>query len=463
MKPYLASSFCATLLGLLPFMVAPTSAAPYSILHSFRGTNYADGAGPSAQLVLSGLTLYGTTYAGGISNAGVIYKINTDGSGYEVIRHCSVGLLVDDASPGGPLKLVGSKLYGTASGWAMWQSSTAPVSYTERRGGLFCVDTNGANYSQVVMWGGSYYYGVNPMFSPSEKAFPKSGVVASGPDLYGIVNDTLFAVGTNGLNFRLLNTLASYSDSPLTLAGNTLYGVTISGGISNCGTVIAINIVTTNYTTLKAFSLPIGASPSGRLLITNDTIFGVTQNGGDFDKGTLYRMNANGSDFTVLKHFSGNDGANPRSGLVCSGTKLYGTTGVGGMFNHGTIFQITTNGTGFVTLKHFNGADGDEPSGELVWSEGVLYGTAMDGGDANLGVVFSLRLGLQLLNPVCDGTSFTFSILTSSNLTYAVEACDDLSLTNWVQLDTVTGNDATVNYSAPMTSGAQRFFRVREE
>ena len=39
-----------------------------------------DGANPRAMLTLSGTTLYGTTYSGGASNYGTVFRINTDGA-----------------------------------------------------------------------------------------------------------------------------------------------------------------------------------------------------------------------------------------------------------------------------------------------------------------------------------------------------------------------------------------------
>jgi len=39
--------------------------------------------------VLSGSTLYGTTYYGGSSDKGTVYKVNTDGTGYTVLKHFS--------------------------------------------------------------------------------------------------------------------------------------------------------------------------------------------------------------------------------------------------------------------------------------------------------------------------------------------------------------------------------------
>ena len=55
----------------------------FALLKQFVGGS--EGAKPMRGLALSGGVLYGTTLLGGISNAGTVFKINTDGSGYAVI------------------------------------------------------------------------------------------------------------------------------------------------------------------------------------------------------------------------------------------------------------------------------------------------------------------------------------------------------------------------------------------
>ncbi|MFC1785695.1 choice-of-anchor tandem repeat GloVer-containing protein, partial [Candidatus Neomarinimicrobiota bacterium] len=69
----------------------------YTPLHHFTGSS-TDGANPSsASLVLDGTTLYGTAQSGGNPGGGVIFKINTDGSGYSNIYN--FGYSPDGAFP----------------------------------------------------------------------------------------------------------------------------------------------------------------------------------------------------------------------------------------------------------------------------------------------------------------------------------------------------------------------------
>src|SRR5262249_52353209 len=49
-------------------------------------TNSLEGANPYPGLVLSSDAVYGTTANGGSSNLGTVFKVNTDGSGYTVLK-----------------------------------------------------------------------------------------------------------------------------------------------------------------------------------------------------------------------------------------------------------------------------------------------------------------------------------------------------------------------------------------
>ena len=101
-------------------------------LHSFTRTtewaaptgNYftnSDGAGPDTGLILSGKTLYGTTYFGGTNAIGTVFAVNTDGTGFTTLHGFTKGtgsqdnlINSDGANPSGGLILSGNTLYGTA-------------------------------------------------------------------------------------------------------------------------------------------------------------------------------------------------------------------------------------------------------------------------------------------------------------------------------------------------------------
>ncbi|MGO8926848.1 MAG: choice-of-anchor tandem repeat GloVer-containing protein [Limisphaerales bacterium] len=87
----------------------------FTNIYSFTAsTSYdnSDGATPQPGLVLSGQTLYGMASAGGISNRGTIFQLNTDGTGF--VKLYDFGTSTNNGyQPCGGLILFSNTLYGT--------------------------------------------------------------------------------------------------------------------------------------------------------------------------------------------------------------------------------------------------------------------------------------------------------------------------------------------------------------
>jgi uncharacterized repeat protein (TIGR03803 family) len=86
-----------------------TNGTGFTNLHSFT---YGDGANPQAGLILSGNILYGTAGHGGNSGVGTVFAVHTDGTGFTNL-HSFTGGSGDGAGPYGGLILSGNTLYGT--------------------------------------------------------------------------------------------------------------------------------------------------------------------------------------------------------------------------------------------------------------------------------------------------------------------------------------------------------------
>ena len=145
----------------------------FTILRSFTGN---DGRDPRGRLVLSGTTLYGTTLLGGTADQGSIFKINTDGSGFATL-HSFIDS-ADGANPPSGLALVGRTLQGfTESGG------------TGGQGTLFRIDLDGSGFTTVR----HFDYGMEGVVNGDPLA-TESAVYGSG--LYGgaIGNGTVFKV-----------------------------------------------------------------------------------------------------------------------------------------------------------------------------------------------------------------------------------------------------------------------------
>ena len=90
----------------------------FASLYDFNG---ADGAFPAASLTLVDSVLYGMTTAGGSTGNGVVFKINNNGTGYAVLHNFAGS---DGAEPTDAPTPTGSTLYGITSAGGSFNSGT---------------------------------------------------------------------------------------------------------------------------------------------------------------------------------------------------------------------------------------------------------------------------------------------------------------------------------------------------
>src|SRR5215471_5544298 len=102
-------------IALLPLITtrgAAQEAAPsYSVLYNFTGG--ADGANPSSVIRDEGGNLYGTTFVGGLSGCGVVFKL--DPSGKETVLYTFTCGADGGFPPAGLIRDAAGNLYGTTS------------------------------------------------------------------------------------------------------------------------------------------------------------------------------------------------------------------------------------------------------------------------------------------------------------------------------------------------------------
>ena len=64
------------------------------------------------------------------------------------------------------------------------------------------------------------------------------------------------------------------------------------------------------------------------MVLAGNTLYGLTTSGGQSGRGTIFSINTDGSGFTVLYQLSGaGDNGIPEGGLILSGCTLYATAG----------------------------------------------------------------------------------------------------------------------------------------
>jgi len=473
--------------GLGSIFAGQVVAQTFAVLHAFtaasgpNATN-SDGANPSAGLILSGATLYGTAVYGGSSGRGTVFAINTNDMGFTTPYDFNGDS--DGANPYAKLILSGNLLFGTASAGGSADAGT-----------VFAVNIAGTGFTVLHSFTATDAGGKN-----SDGAFPRAGLVFAGSTLFGAANDggssgkgTVFAVRTNDLDFTTLHSFSSgsggaYSSAGLILTGSTLYG-TDYGNLGK-GTVFGIQTNGSGFTNYYAFTSGglngngiltngDGANPHAELILSGNTLYGTAEHGGTSGKGTVFAIKTDGTGFTNLHSFAAGaynslglytngDGANPSAGLVLSSNTLYGTTYFGGVSGNGTVFAINTDGTGFTNLHSFTAtppypqlqtnSDGANPSAGLVLSGNTLYGTTAYGGSSGNGTVFRLWLGSASvsephLNIIRSGTNAILA-WPANAAAFSLQSAPAVpgSFTN------LPG--ATSPYTNPIT-GAQQFFRLK--
>lgn len=261
-------------------------------------------------------------------------------------------------------------------------------------------------------------------FDNTDAAFPWATLLqASDGNFYGTTQNggntacnlgcgTIFRITPNGklTTFSFDGTNGSQPYAGLAQDPNgDFYGVTLTGGTDNVGTVFKFT-PKGGLTTLHSFNGTDGNGPSGTLIqATDGNFYGTTQGGGPVDQGTVFRVTPSGNLTTLYTFTGGADGALPVAGLIqATDGNLYGTTWGDAYqnLNEGTVFKITLSGK-LTTMHSFQTTDGADPQGGLIQAaDGNFYGATEDGGTYNYGTVFKMtpKGKLTMLHSFSGGT-----------------------------------------------------------
>jgi uncharacterized repeat protein (TIGR03803 family) len=357
-----------------------SAAGVLTTLHQFAGP---DGQYPEASQLLQAPDgkFYGTTYQGGASSVGTVYRI--DSSGAFAVVHSFAGQPLDAGYPVAGL-ILGSdgNFYGTSygggaanNGATFKMTSAGAVTLLHS----FTVTDGALPFAPLMQASDGNFYGT------TQQGGPANGGTIFKMDANGVVTTVHSFVGPEG----------SGPTAPLIEgSGGNLYSTTYYNGPYVTGTVYKIDFGG-NLTTLYSFPGGDGWWPYAAPIQTSDgNFYGTTWQGGVGNKGSIYKMDSAGA-LSILHSFAGEplEGRQPQPQLVRgSDGNFYGTTYYGGAANNGTIFKVDSSGN-LTTLHSFAGvpADGAHPFSPLIQaSDGNFYGTTFLGGSGNLGTVFKM-------------------------------------------------------------------------
>lgn len=370
-----------------------TSFGQVTTLLTFDGAN--NGSYPEESLLYDGTFLYGMTSFGGVNNKGTIFKIRPDGTDYQKLF--DFGGVETGSIPRGSLITDGTYLYGLTQQGGENNLGTVFKILSDGTGYEKLLDfqgsSNGAFPNSTLFFDGSFLYGMTAA----------GGTVDDGV-LFKIKPDGSNYVKL--LTFNGAST-GAYPEGPLISDGTYLYGQTPGGGMYDNGIVFRIKPDGTDFFKLHEFMGGIdGSVPRNQVVSDGIYLYGMTTQGGTSGYGTIYRIKPDGSDYLKVYDFADTtQGFVPGSSLCKDGNYFYGVALGGGVYHNGVLFKILPDGTGYTKLVDFNGmGNGKEPIGYLISDGTNLYGMTTFGGANDLGVIYkySVTAGLQENNEILE-------------------------------------------------------------
>ncbi|MEI9962916.1 MAG: immunoglobulin domain-containing protein [Limisphaerales bacterium] len=400
------------------------------------------------------------TANGGSNNLGAVFSINSDGSGYTVLKSFTGA---DGSHPyRGLIEGADSLLYGTT---ITGGSSTFATTFGTGFGTVFRMSKDGTFFQVLVNFDG--LNGGNPACSLMQD---------SDGWLYGTTyngSGKIFKLRPDGTSFSVLKTFNPATDGAQPSSGliegdnGVLFGTTTRGGNSENGaTIYRINKDGSGFAVIKSLFGSDGDTPSGGLTLCSDhylygtSVFGgsnalipIVSPGDDMlqgsggplyganGRGTIFKLKQDGSDFTVLRQFAnGSDGALPLSTLAEDlNGYLWGTTEIGYYYPNntynsfaGSVFKIKKDGSDYQIVKSFSNSLGSTGSGAhpiegvIRGMDGAIYGTTLAAGAGGSGTIFKIS---------CNGLDWDFDAPT------AVSACGGSNVVVTVLNTALTNSD----------------------
>lgn len=274
-----------------------TDGSGFTNIHVFSGSG--DGASTLAGLTAAGGRLYGISQGGGTSAYGMIFGLNPDGSGYANLHNFSTltsNTNSDGVQPLANLVAVGTNLFGTCSGGGVAGS-----------GVVFRLNTDGSGFTNLHNFSALVNGTNSDGKMPYAGGLTVCGDALFGTTGFGGAagNGVIYRLNLDGSGFTNLHSFTAASGytntdgmSPfgtLFASGNTLYGTAPGGGVTTNGTVFVMNTDGSGFKVLYNFSHTLtgtnadGAVPVSVMLSSN-TLYGVAHSGGSGGSGALFSL-----------------------------------------------------------------------------------------------------------------------------------------------------------------------------
>lgn len=378
----------------------------YIVEKEYDATFITEGYRPSSMIVGNDGFIYGTL------DNGTIFKMNQDGSVYEIIH--SLPGFVDG---NGLLHGQDGRLYGMTTFGHIYRTNPSEFSaeviyqFDNPENGRFPIGS-------LVQDGDGILYGI--CRAGGEGSIFPPGPGPNSPYQAGV----LFKINTDGSDFQKLFDFTyaqGYTPSSLIIGSNgELFGTTLFGGAFNRGVLFTIGSDGTGYSILSDFS-SVSPNPRGPLIEHNAKLYGLTQN------NAVYSIDLDGNNHLSLRNFIQgvpNEGTKPVE-LVLSGGEFYGINSFGGVNGLGTIFKMDLNGNNYEDIYQFDGTNGnpqknasfDQGRQIIVNTSGDLIIAISGGAVSNNGILFKLNTSLDqtIIKDYSVDSSYPANIFATNN------------------------------------------------
>jgi uncharacterized repeat protein (TIGR03803 family) len=235
------------------FKILPNGTGFVKLLDFNHTTN---GSSPAGSLIYDGTFLYGMTEYGGTNELGTIFKIMPDGTGY--VKLLDFDGAANGSSPTGSLFSDGTFLYGmTARGGV------------NNAGTVFKIMPNGTGYVKLLDFNGTANGSMPYGSLTSDGTFLYGMTQSGGTNEFGVIFKILLNGTGYVKLFDFDGTAnGRYPYGSLIFDGISLYGMTESGGVNDLGTIFKYQLSSTTSINqnIKKTDLSIYPNPANQIL-----------------------------------------------------------------------------------------------------------------------------------------------------------------------------------------------------
>jgi uncharacterized repeat protein (TIGR03803 family) len=257
----------------------------YTVLREFSSTGFEGADGQSSLLEGSDGKLYGIVSQGGPAGGGTIFRVDKNGGGFVTLK-----LFANEGADGSDsiaplIQGTDGRLYGVNR-----------LGGTNAGGTIFRIDTDGNNFQVIRQMtpatdGGELIAGLLQASDGKLYGAANTGGANSGGTLFGLNPDGTGFVVLKAFSNTSPNDGINPQSGLVEGIDGRLYGACLNGGSAAAGTLFSIAKSGTDFRLLHTFDGTTSAHPFNDLVeVSPGTFFGSTVGGAGIDRDVIFRL-----------------------------------------------------------------------------------------------------------------------------------------------------------------------------